>query len=121
MWAVRAVLIALLIIILVAFAYTNLEMNQQVSVNLLFAQYINVPLLTVVFWAFVGGMLVSLTLFISVYIKNSVILRAANRKIEALETEVTVLRNRPIEESADMLSSEGTNNSKVKSSFDGGE
>jgi hypothetical protein len=40
MWAVRAVLIALLIIVLVAFAYTNLQLDQKVSINVLTAKYV---------------------------------------------------------------------------------
>ena len=121
MWAVRAVLIALLIIVLVAFAYTNLQLDQKVSINVLTAKYVNVPLLTVVFWAFVGGILVSLILFISIYIRLSVQLRSANKKVFALESEVTVLRNRPIEESAELISGGEKNNSEEKSPFDNGE
>jgi uncharacterized membrane protein YciS (DUF1049 family) len=121
MWAVRAVLIALLIIVLVAFAYTNLQLDQKVSINVLTAKYVNVPLLTVVFWAFVGGILVSLILFISIYIRLSVQLRSANKRVFALESEVTVLRNRPIEESAELISGGENNDSEEKSPFDNGE
>lgn len=121
MWAVRAFLIALLIIVLVAFAYTNLQLDQKVSINVLTANYINVPLLTVVFWAFVGGILISLILFISIYIKLSVQLRYLNKKIFALESEVTVLRNRPIEESADILSEGKNKESAEQSPFNGGD
>lgn len=103
MWALRAILIAAVVVVVVAFAYYNSSQTQTVSVNLIWAKYINVPLITVVFWAFVSGVVVSLFLFISVYIRHSVQLRAARRRIKALEGEVTILRNRPIEESADLL------------------
>lgn len=121
MWAVRAVLIALLIIVLIAFAYTNLQLDQKVEINILTAKYVNVPLLTVVFWAFVGGILLSLILFISIYIRLSVQLRTANKKVFALESEVTVLRNRPIEESAKLISGGESEDSGDKSPFEDGE
>lgn len=103
MWALRAILIAAVVVVVVAFAYYNSSQTQTVSVNLIWAKYVNVPLITVVFWAFVAGVVVSLFLFISVYIRHSVQLRSARRRIKSLEGEVTILRNRPIEESADLL------------------
>ena len=120
MWAVRAILIALLLIVVIAFAYYNLSPAQTVDVDLVYVKYVNVPLITVVFWSFIGGLLVSLFLFITVYIKLSVSLRSANRKISALEGEVTVLRNRPIEESAGLLKGADDNSGKMKSPFDEG-
>ncbi len=105
MWAVRAILIVALILCVVAFAYYNSDLQQNVRVNLIWVQYVDVPLITVVFWSFVPGVLVSLFLFMSVFIKQSVQLRATRRRIKALEGEVTALRNRPIEESADLVAS----------------
>ena len=61
MWAIRAIFIVILIIAVVAFAYYNLGTDQKVDINLIWAQYIDVPLITVVFWSFVGGMLVLAT------------------------------------------------------------
>jgi uncharacterized integral membrane protein len=104
MWAVRAILIVALVLCVVAFAYYNGDSEQNVRVNLIWAKYVDVPLITVVFWSFVPGVLVSLFVFMSVFIKQSVQLRAARREIKALEGEVTALRNRPIEESADLVS-----------------
>jgi len=120
MWAVRAILIALLMIMVIAFAYYNLNPAQTVEVNLIFAKYVNVPLITVVFWSFVGGLLVSLFLFISIYIKLSVQLRSSSKRVQALEGEVTVLRNRPIEESAELLKDSGDDKSNLKSPFEDG-
>lgn len=105
MWAVRAILIVTLILCVVAFAYYNTNSQQNVEVNLVWAKYVDVPLITVVFWSFVPGVLVSLFLFMSVFIKQSVQLRGLRRRIKALEGEVTALRNRPIEESAELLAS----------------
>jgi uncharacterized membrane protein YciS (DUF1049 family) len=106
MWAVRAILIVALVLCVVAFAYYNPPNPQQnVQVNLIWAKYVDVPLITVVFWSFVLGVLVSLFILMSVFIKQSVQLRSARRHVKALEGEVTALRNRPIEESAELVAS----------------
>lgn len=118
MWAVRAILIALLIVVVVAFAYFNLNPEQTVNIDLIYVKYIDVPLITVVFWSFIAGMLISLFLFISIYIKLSLQIRNAHKKIQALESEVTVLRNRPIEESADTIKNTDEQKSDIKSPFD---
>lgn len=120
MWAVRAILIALLIVVVVAFAYYNMDLKQTVEIDLVYVKYVDVPMITVVFWSFVAGMLVSLFMFISMYIKMSVQMRQANKKITALEHEVSVLRNRPIEESADLLKGADEKVLDVKSPFEDG-
>ncbi|HWR83314.1 MAG TPA: LapA family protein [Candidatus Deferrimicrobium sp.] len=103
MWVLRAVLTALMVVCIVAFAVYNIGPDRQVSVDLIWARFIQVPLVTVVFWAFAAGVFVSLLLFISVYIKLWLEVRNARKQVRALETEVTVLRNRPLDESADLL------------------
>ena len=105
MWIIRTVLVLVLLILVVGFAYNNMGPDQKVAVHLqpLFANYIDVPLVTIVFWAFVGGAILSMLLFVSIYVKLSVQAHAARKRIRALEGEVTILRNRPIEESAELL------------------
>lgn len=103
MWVIRTILIAAIIIAVVAFAYFNLNPDQKVDVDLIQVKYLDVPLITIVFWSFVGGIIISLVLFVSVYIKQAVDLRSGRRRIRDLEHELTVLRNRPIEESADLI------------------
>jgi len=105
MWAVRAILIVALVLCVVAFAYFNLALQQKVDVHLIWEQRVDVPLLTVVFWSFVVGVLLSMVVFMLIFIKQSVQMRSARRQIKALEGEVTALRNRPIEESADLVAS----------------
>jgi len=119
MWAVRALLMALLIVIVVAFAYNNFGESQKVDVNLspVYHDYVDVPLVTVVFWGFVAGTVLSLLLFITTYFKLSVQIRGARKKIKALETEVAILRNRPIEESAELLSGADGESEHDKSAF----
>lgn len=119
MWALRAVVVAALIILVVAFAYTNTGPEQKVDVNLrpIYYDYENVPLVTVVFWAFLGGVVLALLLFITTYIKLSVQMHGAKKRIKALETEVAILRNRPIEESADLLRGSDDQQSEASSAF----
>ena len=118
MWVIRAFLIAVLVIALIAFAYFNIDADQKVEVNLvLWGTYVDVPLITVVFWAFVAGVAFSLVLFASIYVRQTIDNRAARRRIRALENEVTVLRNRPIEESADLILSSNRRDGKTPSPF----
>jgi len=121
MWVLRAILVALVVVCVVAFALYNVGSGQVVTVDLIWVKFVEVPLITVVFWSFAAGVLVSLLLFISVYIKLSVQLRAARKQARALEGEVTVLRNRPIEESADLLMRSEKQEEKANSPFGTGD
>lgn len=105
MWIVRTVIIAILLILVVAFAYSNSGPNQKVDVNLapLLPNYVDVPLVTVVFWAFAAGVILALVLFVTMYIKQAVDVHQYRRRVKTLESEVAILRNRPIEESAELL------------------
>ncbi len=120
MWVIRAVLIAIIVIAVIAFASFNLNTSQQVDVDLIYVKYVDVPLVTVVFWSFVAGMLVSLFIFISVYIKLTIQLRISNKRASALESEVSILRNRPIEESVNLIKDKNKDES-LKSPFDVGD
>ncbi len=120
MWALRAVLIAMLIVVVVAFAYNNFGVDQTVDVNLkpFYHNYADVPLVTVVFWAFVAGTVLSLLLFITTYIKLSVQGHTLRKRIKSLEGEVAILRNRPIEESADLLKGADQKSGDIESAFE---
>lgn len=117
MWAIRALLILLIVIAIVAFFALNIGTAQKVDVDLGFQKYYDVSLVLVTFWAFVAGALVSMVLFISVYIKLSVANHSARKRVKALESEVAVLRNRPIEESAKLIE-EGRDTPEDKPVFD---
>ncbi|MDZ4722429.1 MAG: lipopolysaccharide assembly protein LapA domain-containing protein [candidate division Zixibacteria bacterium] len=110
----------LLIIIVIAFAFNNVGTNQKIDVNLqpFYYNYTQVPLLTVVMWSVIAGMLISILLFILMYIKMAVGIRSANTKIRALESEMAILRNRPIEESVDLLKGLDSRKHEIKSVFD---
>ena len=120
MWVIRAILIAIIVIAIIGFVILNPITSQQVDVDLYFAKYVGVSLVIIVFWSLVVGMLASLILFISVYIKLSVQLRTANKRSSALESEVSVLRNRPIEESVNLIK-DISKDQELKSPFESGE
>jgi len=103
MWALRAILVAIIVIAIVAFALYNVELEQRVDINLIWKSFHQVALVEVIFWSFVSGLVLSLIIFISVYIRMAVSLRNSKKQLRALESEVTVLRNRPIEESVELL------------------
>jgi uncharacterized membrane protein YciS (DUF1049 family) len=105
MWIFRALLLAILMILLIAFAYNNFNPDQVVDVHLspLSHDYVDVPLVTVVFWAFVAGAALALLLFLTGHINQLIMVRNLRRQVKALETELSVLRNRPIEDSAPLL------------------
>ncbi|MFH2049687.1 MAG: lipopolysaccharide assembly protein LapA domain-containing protein [bacterium] len=111
MWALRAILVAIIVIAIVAFALFNVELEQRVDVKL-WKTFYQVSLVEVIFWSFVSGLVLSLIIFISVYIRMAVNLRTVKKQIRALESEVTVLRNRPIEESAELLHDEYSKDQK---------
>jgi len=122
MWVVRAVLVLLLILLVVAFAYNNFGADQTVDVKLepILPNYVDVPLVTVVFWSFLVGAVLSMLLFVSMYIKQSVLVHTSRKRIKALEGEVMILRNRPIEESAELLKGADRKQDELESPFSEG-
>lgn len=119
MWVVRAILVLLLLLLVVSFAYKNFGAHQVVDVNLqpFFSDYVDVPLVTVVFWSFLGGAVLSMLLFVTIYIKQSVQIHSSKRRVKDLESEVTILRNRPIEESVELLKGADRRTEELKSPF----
>ena len=119
MWIVRAVLVLLLLLLVVGFAFNNTGAHQKVAVYLqpLLPNYVDVPLVTVVFWSFLTGAVLSMLLFVSMYLKMSVHGHTTRKRIKALESEVTILRNRPIEESADLLKGADRKKDELDSPF----
>ncbi len=103
MWVLRSILILIIIGIIIGFALYNSSADQTVDINLIWTQRLAVPVITVVFWSFILGAMVSWLLFISIYLRLTTQLRTAGRNLKGLQTEVAALRNRPIEESKDLL------------------
>ena len=103
MWVIRSLLILIVMAVIIGFAYYNVGLNQEVDIHLLFTERFDVPLLTVIFWAFILGAAVSMILFVSIYLKQYNQIRQTRKMVKGLQIEVTALRNRPIEESKDLL------------------
>ena len=102
-------LVVVLIVVLVGFSVYNAE--ERVGVNILTTRYINVPLIVITFWAFIFGLVVSFLLFVTVYFRQVAEIRRQRRIADSLGSEISALRNRPIEESADdFLLSDKENN-----------
>jgi uncharacterized integral membrane protein len=95
MWAVRALLVIVLVVAIVGFSVVNSD--ERVTVQWVNTTYYNVPLIVVAYWAFVAGMLVTFILGLSYFWKLSLELRDARRDNKRLLSELTALRNRPIE------------------------
>ena len=107
MWVLRSILVLIIIAIIVGFALYNSGPDQAVDIDLIWTQRFDVPVITIVFWAFILGAVVSWLLFITVYLKQSNQIRESNKLVKGLQTEVMALRNRPIEESKDLLNKKG--------------
>jgi uncharacterized integral membrane protein len=107
MWALRSIVILIIIAIIIGFSLHNSGPEKTVDINLIWTQRADVPVITVVFWAFILGALISWLLFISVYLKQSRQIRESNRTLRGLQAEVAALRNRPIDESKDFLDNTG--------------
>jgi uncharacterized membrane protein YciS (DUF1049 family) len=103
MWVLRSILILIIIAIIIGFALYNSGVDQTVDVHLIWTQRVDVPIITVVFWSFILGALISWLLFISIYLRLTNQLRTSGRNLKGLQNEVAALRNRPIEESKDLM------------------
>ena len=119
MWVIRAVLIAVLLLLMIGFAYNNMGYPHTVTVNLwpVGPNNLSVELNVVVFWSLAAGVLLSLLLFVTIYVRQTVDIHAYKKRIKALESEVAILRNRPIEESADLLKGVDARSADIKSPF----
>lgn len=119
MWAVRAILMLALILVVLFFGFNNFGQDQTVDVHLkpLFDDRADVSLVAVILWSLSAGAMLSLLMFITVYIKLSVQVHSARKKVRALEEEVSILRNRPIEESAELLRGVDSQSEKTESAF----
>jgi len=95
MWVIRALLVMVLIVVIVGFSV--LDSEERVTVQLHDTTYYNIPLIVVTYWSFVAGMLVTFVLGLSYFWKLSLDLRDARRDNKRLLSELTTLRNRPIE------------------------
>ncbi len=96
MWMLKWLGIAVLLIILLGIAMLNV--GQEVDVDLLIWQFQDLPLILVIFEAFIAGMLVwfLIAFFNELRLRNE--LRALRRGNEELGMELRAHRNQPLEE-----------------------
>ena len=85
----------------------NAGPDQTVDIDLIWTKRVNVPVISVVFWSFIIGTAVSFLLFVSIYLKQSNQINRSRKQIKGLESEVAALRNRPIDESKNLLDNGG--------------
>lgn len=95
MWAMRVLLLLVVIVVIVGFSIYNSA--QRVAVHLIIASYENVPMIVVTYWAFVLGMLVSFLLGIAYYLRITNQMREHEKDNKRMLAELTALRNRPID------------------------
>jgi len=95
MWAMRVLLLLVIIVLIVGFSIYNSA--QRVAVHLVVASYENVPLIVVTYWAFVLGMVVSFLLGIAYYLRITNQIREREKENKRMLAELTALRNRPID------------------------
>ena len=96
MWILKWLGIALLLIVMLGFAMMNI--GQQVDINLFFWQFEEVPLILVIFEAFIAGMLVWFLIAFINELKLRADLKNARRESEELHEELQALRNMPLQE-----------------------
>jgi uncharacterized integral membrane protein len=96
MWIIRTLFIVVVLILLLGFAVQNAY--QRVSINILNKQYANVPMILVLFVAFVLGILVWFVFTIFQYLRMQGDLYQERKRNRRLTEEIKALRNRPLQE-----------------------
>jgi uncharacterized integral membrane protein len=96
MWILKWLGVALLLIVLLGFSIMNVE--QQVDINLFFWQFQDVPLILVIFEAFIVGMLVWFLIAFINELRLRADLRNTQRELDDLREELQTLRNLPLHE-----------------------
>lgn len=96
MWIIRTLFIVVVLILLLGFAVQNAY--QRVSINILNKQYANVPMILVLFVAFVLGILVWFVFTIFQYFRMQGDLYQERKRNKRLTEEIKALRNRPLQE-----------------------
>ena len=104
MWIVKWLGVALLLIGLLGFSIMNVE--QQVDINLFFWQFQDVPLILVIFEAFIIGMLVWFLIAFINELRLRADLRNTQRELDDLREELQTLRNLPLHEPLDEAAGE---------------
>ncbi len=115
MWAIRAAL--LLLILLVIIGVTLLNNAETVAVNLLFVRYDSIPLIAVIYWSFLAGIVITIVLGLSYVFKLQSEIRRRGKEMKRLSLDVADL-NRQLtraQEENQELAAKDTNQSAEES------
>lgn len=96
MWVVRTILLLVVVALVLGFQTYNYQVH--VNVDLIRWEFYNVPMVVVVYWSFLAGMVVAALFGLTYVFGLHSDLRAERRGRRRLENEVSTLRNRTIEE-----------------------
>lgn len=96
MWAVRFFFLIVLMLLAIGFAFQNA--GERANLKVFTTTFLDVPLVLIVLAAFAAGMIASFLLAVTYYFKISSEARTTRREAHRLQTEITSLRNRQIEQ-----------------------
>jgi uncharacterized integral membrane protein len=97
MWIIRSLLILLILAVVIGFSVYNSDQRVQ-RVDLIRAEWRNVPMVVVVYWSMLAGMIAASVLGLTYVLRLHADYRAERRHRKRLEMEISSLRNRTIEE-----------------------
>jgi uncharacterized integral membrane protein len=97
MWVVRTILVLIVLAFVIGFSVYNSEQRVD-HVDLIRLEYYNVPMVVVVYWAMLAGMVAAGMMGLTYVFRVQAELRSERRSRKRLEMEVSGLRNRTIED-----------------------
>jgi len=111
MWVIRGSALFIFMVAAIAFVALNSNLDQRVAIDLYWRKYETARLLVALFVAFLVGAGFSPIFVAGGYFRKMAQYNAARKTIRGLQSELTTLRNRPIEDSRDVF---GTPQSNVE-------
>ena len=97
MWIIRTILLLVILAVVIGFSVYNSD-QRVLRVDLIRAEWYNVPMVVVVYWSMLAGMIVAFILGLTYVLRLHADYRAERRHRRRLEMEISTLRNRTIEE-----------------------
>lgn len=101
MWVIRIILLLVVLAVVIGFSVYNSGPKLR-TVDLIWHQYYDVPMVVVVYWAILAGMVAATFLGMTYVFRLHADLRAERRARKRLEAEMASYRNRTIEELEDI-------------------
>lgn len=97
MWVVRIILLLIVLAVVIGFSVYNSGPRIR-TVDLIWHQYYDIPVVVLVYWSMLAGMVVAAILGLTYVFRLHADLRAERRARKRLEAEMASYRNRTIEE-----------------------